>query len=79
MIKAVQIKLYLYSFSILQVPENFRISVQATLREFFIAVVANKDCEPSWKKPIYKVIARLDDAIPEFFKSPNWMDQLTDS
>jgi hypothetical protein len=63
----------------LQVPENFRLTVQATLREFFIAVAANKDSEPSWKKPIYKVIARMDDALPEYFKSPNWMDQLGDA
>lgn len=63
----------------IEVPENFRLTVQATLREFFTAVMANKDAEPSWKKPIYKVIARLDDAIPEYFKSPNWMDQLGDA
>ncbi|XP_053376320.1 prospero homeobox protein 1-like [Mercenaria mercenaria] len=63
----------------IEVPENFRLTVQATLREFFIAVAANKDTEPSWKKPIYKVIARMDDSLPEYFKSPNWMDQLGDA
>ncbi|WAR18318.1 PROS-like protein [Mya arenaria] len=63
----------------IEVPENFRLAIQNTLREFFLAVVANKDSEPSWKKPIYKVIARMDDSIPEFFKSPNWMDQLGDA
>jgi len=26
----------------------------------------------------YKVIARMDDTIPEYFKSPNWMQQLLD-
>lgn len=62
-----------------QVPENFRLTVQATLREFFQAISANKDAEPSWKKPIYKIIARMDDAIPEYFKSPNWMEQLGDA
>ena len=60
-------------------PDQFRIVVQATLREFFVALVANKDAEPSWKKPIYKVIARMDDVLPEYFKSPNWMDQLGDA
>lgn len=63
----------------IEVPENFRITIQATLREFYIAVVGNKDAEPSWKKPIYKIIARMDDIIPEYFKSPNWMDQLAES
>lgn len=52
--------------------------VQATYREFFKSVMANKDTEPSWKKAIYKVIARMDDVLPEYFKSPNWMDQLGD-
>ncbi|KAL4238279.1 Prospero homeobox protein 1 [Mactra antiquata] len=63
----------------IDVPENFRLTVQATLREFYLAIMSNKDAEPSWKKPIYKVIARMDDAIPEYFKSPNWMDQLSDA
>lgn len=61
-----------------QVPDNFRIVVQATLREFYKSIVACKDSEPSWKKAIYKVIARMDDNLPEYFKSPNWMDQLGD-
>jgi hypothetical protein len=52
--------------------------VQATLREFYKSVVACKDTEPSWKKSIYKIIARMDDSLPEYFKSPNWMDQLGD-
>ncbi|XP_033733804.1 uncharacterized protein LOC117322946 [Pecten maximus] len=62
----------------IEVPESFRLVVQATLREFYKSIVANKDNEPSWKKSIYKVIARLDDTLPEYFKSPNWMDQLGD-
>ena len=52
--------------------------MQATLREFFKAISLNKDAEQSWKKPIYKIIARMDDAVPEYFKSANWMDQLND-
>ena len=59
-------------------PENFRFVVQATLREFYMSIAAEKDVEQSWKKAIYKVIARMDDTIPEYFKSPNWMQQLLD-
>ena len=62
----------------LQVPDNFRGVVQSTLREFYKALVLGKDAEQSWKKAIYKVIARMDDQIPEFFKSINWMEQLND-
>ncbi|CAH8563821.1 unnamed protein product [Schistosoma turkestanicum] len=62
----------------LEVPDHFRIVVEATLREFFNALYTGKDSEQSWKKPIYKVIARMDQPVPEFFKSPNWMDQLAD-
>nr|CAH8875448.1 unnamed protein product [Trichobilharzia regenti] len=62
----------------LEVPDHFRIVVEATLREFFVALYTGKDSEQSWKKPIYKVIARMDQPVPEFFKSPNWMDQLAD-
>ena len=61
-----------------QVPENFRFVVQATLREFYLSIASEKDMEQSWKKSIYKVIARMDDTIPEYFKSPNWMQQLLD-
>ena len=67
-----------YKFITFQVPDNFRLTVQATLREFFKSIQAEKDQEQSWKKAIYKIIARLDDAIPEYFKSSNWMEQLAD-
>jgi Homeo-prospero domain len=67
------------SFFHLQVPESFRTTVQSTLREFFKSIQAEKDQEQSWKKAIYKIIARLDDAVPEYFKSPNWMEQLAES
>ncbi len=60
-------------------PDSFRSVVQATLREFFKSIFTGKDSEQSWKKAIYKVIARMDDTIPEYFKSPNWMEQLSDS
>ena len=63
---------------VFQVPESFLTVVEQTLREFFKAVQAGKDAEQSWKKAIYKVIARMDDQIPEYFKSPNWMETLND-
>lgn len=60
----------------LQAPENFRFVVEQTLREFFKALVAGKDAEQSWKKSIYKIIARLDDNVPEYFKNPNFLESL---
>lgn len=59
-----------------QVPPNFRYVVEQTLREFFRAIQGGKDVEQSWKKSIYKVISRLDDPVPEYFKSPNFLEQL---
>eukprot|EP00064_Thunnus_orientalis_P013665 superscaffoldBa00002262_g13705 len=53
------------------VPDRFLEVVQVTLREFFNAIVAGKDADPSWKKAIYKVICKLDSEVPEIFKSPN--------
>ena len=60
-------------------PESFRSTVQATLREFFKSIQSEKDHEQSWKKAIYKIIARLDDTVPEYFKSSNWLEQLVDA
>lgn len=60
-------------------PESFRSAVQTTLREFFKSIQAEKDHEQSWKKSIYKIITRLDDAVPEYFKSSNWLEQLVDA
>ncbi|XP_063985663.1 homeobox protein prospero isoform X4 [Diachasmimorpha longicaudata] len=59
-----------------QVPGNFRYVVEQTLKEFFKAIQGGKDSEQSWKKAIYKVISRLDDPVPEYFKSPNFLEQL---
>lgn len=59
-----------------QAPENFRYVVEQTLREFFKALMAGKDSEQSWKKSIYKIIARLDDNVPEYFKNPNFLESL---
>ena len=50
--------------------------VEATLREFFVAVRDGKDAESSWKKQIYKVIARYDEPIPEYFKTQEFLKQL---
>ncbi|XP_018570717.1 homeobox protein prospero isoform X1 [Anoplophora glabripennis] len=59
-----------------QVPSNFRFVVEQTLREFFKAIQEGRDAEQSWKKSIYKIISRLDDPVPEYFKSPNFLEQL---
>ncbi|PSN43307.1 Homeobox protein prospero [Blattella germanica] len=60
----------------IEVPANFRFVVEQTLREFFKAIQGGKDSEQSWKKSIYKIISRLDDPVPEYFKSPNFLEQL---
>ncbi|XP_064623123.1 prospero homeobox protein 1-like [Lineus longissimus] len=60
----------------IEVPTSFRGVIEASLREFFKSIATGKDTEQSWKKAIYKIIARLDDVLPEYFKSPNWMEQL---
>lgn len=52
--------------------------MQAALREFFLSIATEKDQEQSWKKAIYKVIARLDEVVPEYFKSSNWLEHLSD-
>lgn len=64
------------NFNYFQVPPNFRFVVEQTLREFFRAIQGGKDTEQSWKKSIYKVISRMDDPVPEYFKSPNFLEQL---
>ncbi|XP_035491830.2 prospero homeobox protein 1a [Scophthalmus maximus] len=59
-----------------EVPERFLEVAQMTLREFFNAIVAGKDADPSWKKAIYKVICKLDSEVPDVFKSPNCLQEL---
>ncbi|XP_031707998.1 prospero homeobox protein 1-like [Anarrhichthys ocellatus] len=59
-----------------EVPERFLEVSQVTLREFFNAIVAGKDVDPSWKKAIYKVICKLDSEVPDVFKSPNCLQEL---
>ncbi|NWI81423.1 PROX2 protein, partial [Dryoscopus gambensis] len=51
-----------------EVPGRFLEVASLTLQEFFSAVRAGKDADPSWKKPIYKIISKLDSDIPEGFK-----------
>ncbi|XP_038076622.1 prospero homeobox protein 1-like [Patiria miniata] len=59
-----------------KVPESFMNVATNTLREFFVAVHAGKDTEPSWKKTIYKVISKQDELLPEFFKSANCLEEM---
>ena len=59
-----------------QVPARFRWVIEQTLREFYKAIQLGKDVDPSWKKQIYKVIARLDDYVPEYFKAQAFLEQL---
>lgn len=57
-------------------PAPFVYVVTQTMREFFKAIQAGKDAEPSWKKAIYKIIARLDEHVPEYFRTPNFLEHL---
>uniref|UniRef100_A0A8D2LM26 Prospero homeobox 2 n=1 Tax=Varanus komodoensis TaxID=61221 RepID=A0A8D2LM26_VARKO len=52
-----------------EVPSGFLDVASLTLQEFFTAVRAGKDLDPSWKKSIYKIISKLDSEIPDIFKS----------
>jgi len=66
------------AFCLLQVPASFLETVRITVQEFMKAMLTGKAGEPSWKKPIYKIIHQRDDPIPEFFRSESWLAQLTD-
>ncbi|KAM6311636.1 prospero homeobox protein 2 [Aegotheles albertisi] len=59
-----------------EVPGRFLEVASVTLREFFSAVRAGKDADPSWKKPIYKIISKLDSDIPEGFKAAGCSQEL---
>ncbi|KAI1721445.1 homeo-prospero domain-containing protein [Ditylenchus destructor] len=65
--------------NVVQPPERLQLVIQETLREFFAAIQAGKDAEPSWKKVIYKIIQQLDEPIPEYYKDPNFIDSLEQS
>lgn len=60
----------------MQVPDCFLEIATLTLQEFFRAVSTGKDSDPSWKKPIYKIISKLDSDIPETLKSSNYAQEL---
>ncbi|NXF32397.1 PROX1 protein, partial [Nyctibius bracteatus] len=62
-----------------EVPGQFLEVASLTLREFFSAVRAGKDADPSWKKPIYKIISKLDSDIPEGFKAAGCSQELVRS
>ncbi|XP_074005681.1 prospero homeobox protein 2 [Numenius arquata] len=62
-----------------EVPGRFLEVASLTLREFFNAVRAGKDADPSWKKPIYKIISKLDSDIPEGFKATSYSQELLHS
>uniref|UniRef100_A0A3Q3LHQ6 Prospero homeobox 2 n=1 Tax=Mastacembelus armatus TaxID=205130 RepID=A0A3Q3LHQ6_9TELE len=55
------------------VPERFLEVAEITLHEFYNAVSAAKDSDPSWKKAIYKVICKLDSDVPEEFKTSSYL------
>ncbi|NWI53873.1 PROX1 protein, partial [Calyptomena viridis] len=59
-----------------EVPARFLEVASLTLQEFFSAVRAGKDADPSWKKPIYKIISKLDSDIPEGFKAAGCSQEL---
>jgi len=62
--------------NIIHPPEQLRLVIQETLKEFFAAIQQGKDSEPSWKKVIYKVIQQMDDTIPHYFKDPDFIEKL---
>ncbi|KAK9409581.1 prospero homeobox protein 2-like [Crotalus adamanteus] len=53
-----------------QVPDGFLDVANLTLQEFFTAVRAGRDLDPSWKKPIYKIISKLDRGDRREAKTP---------
>uniref|UniRef100_UPI0037E759AE prospero homeobox protein 2 n=1 Tax=Semicossyphus pulcher TaxID=241346 RepID=UPI0037E759AE len=55
------------------VPDRFLEVAEITLHEFYNAVSATKDSDPSWKKAIYKVICKLDSDVPEEFKTSSYL------
>ncbi|CAL8074236.1 unnamed protein product [Calicophoron daubneyi] len=49
-------------------PEEFLLTTQLAVREFFNAISTQKDKSPTWKKSIYKTVALLDTDFPHFLK-----------
>lgn len=63
----------LHFFHLFQVPDRFLEVAEITLHEFYNAIAAAKDSDPSWKKAIYKVICKLDSDVPEEFKTSSYL------
>ncbi|XP_023559304.1 prospero homeobox protein 2 [Octodon degus] len=59
-----------------EVPDCFLEIASVTVQEFFRAVSTGRDSDASWKKPIYKIISKLDSDIPEIFKLPSYPQEL---
>ncbi|XP_068608384.1 prospero homeobox protein 2 [Brachionichthys hirsutus] len=55
------------------VPDRFLEVAEITLHEFYNAISAAKDSDPSWKKAIYKVICKLDSDVPDEFKTSSYV------
>uniref|UniRef100_A0A8C3G3R7 Prospero homeobox 2 n=1 Tax=Cyclopterus lumpus TaxID=8103 RepID=A0A8C3G3R7_CYCLU len=55
------------------VPDRFLEVSEITLHEFYSAISAAKDSDPSWKKSIYKVICKLDSDVPDEFKTSSYL------
>ncbi|XP_014379955.2 uncharacterized protein LOC102379959 [Alligator sinensis] len=53
-----------------QVPTSFLEVTQVAVREFSQAIAGGRDADPAWKKPIYRVISKLEANIPEAFRAP---------
>lgn len=53
-----------------QVPAGFLEVTQVAVREFSQAIAGGRDADPAWKKPIYRVISKLEADIPEAFRAP---------
>ncbi|XP_014452500.3 prospero homeobox protein 2 [Alligator mississippiensis] len=53
-----------------QVPTGFLEVTQVAVREFSQAIAGGRDADPAWKKPIYRVISKLEADIPEAFRAP---------
>ncbi|KAK2900092.1 prospero homeobox 3 isoform X2 [Channa argus] len=56
--------------NVYQVPERFIEVSEVALREFYSAIWTGRDSDPCWKKGIYKIICKLDSAVPDAFRLP---------
>uniref|UniRef100_A0A8C6TXR2 Prospero domain-containing protein n=1 Tax=Neogobius melanostomus TaxID=47308 RepID=A0A8C6TXR2_9GOBI len=56
--------------NVYQVPDGFIKVSEVALREFYAAIWTGRDCDPCWKKGIYKIICKLDSPVPDAFLLP---------